>query len=126
MMDVFNKFILSLSSVMSGPTTINVDVVLLILLGVAALTQWLSIGVSGGGAFHWRWIVAAGWSLWFTRFFWSLLANDVPVVPPISVVAIILIALGAIARNLYDSRCVQCSNRSIKGIFSRAEDTKVK
>ena len=126
MMDKLNEIISSMGFVMSGNTPVQADVLLTLLIGLAALSQWFAWGVSGSGPFHWRGIVAFGWTLWFSRFFWSILAGDDPIVPPVSAIAIALIASGAIARNIYDSRCVQCSNRAVKGIFSRAEDTKVK
>ena len=125
-MDRLREVITSMNIVMSGNTPLQADALLTLLIGLAGLTQWFAIGVSGGGPFKWRWFVAFGWTLWFSRFFWSILAGDDPIIPPISSIAIALIATGAIARNLYDSRCVQCADRSIKRSFSRAEDAKAK
>ena len=122
MMDKHNESISSMGFVMSGNTSVQADVLLTLLIGLAALSQWFAWGVSGSGPFHWRGIVAVGWTLWFCRFFWSILAGDDPIIPPASAIAIALISSGAIARNIYDARCVGCSKQSLERGFRRDRD----
>jgi hypothetical protein len=105
------EYLQTWSFFMSGNNPIGADVVLMLMLIMAALTQWFAVGVSGAGTFHWRTVAAMGWTLWASRFIWSLLVGDDPIIPPISSVAIALVAIGATLRNMRDSSCLSLGKR---------------
>lgn len=103
------------SVVMSGQSPPHVDWALMILFTLAALTQYTAIAVSGMGRWGWRGPVAIGWSLWSLRFWSAWFVGDDPVVPPIAAVAIAMIVIGAILRNLNDSLCDRLNGKSSCG-----------
>ncbi len=94
--------------IMTGQSPPQVDIMLMLMFTVAAVTQYTAIGVSGMGKWGWKGPVAIGWSLWSLRFIWAFIVGDDPVVPPIAAVAITMIATGAILRNISESICRKC------------------
>lgn len=71
----------------------------------AAATQCTAIGVSGLGPFCWRALTAVGWMMLSLRFVYAYWSGAMPTLPPFASLSVLLIAGGAILRNIADSSC---------------------
>jgi hypothetical protein len=97
-----------LESLVGGASSPLLIAVLFAVTMMACATQYTAIGMSGFGPYRWRAFTAMGWTLLVIRFVLSYTTiGAVPTLPPVAALSVMLIAAGAVLRNIADSSCMK-------------------
>lgn len=100
-----NEYGWILLTIFVGNTPLYIDMIVCAVVALASVTSWVAIAIDGTRNWSWRVFAAFGWSLLLSRLGWSIAAGDDPIIPPASVIAVILIATGATLANMEASFC---------------------